>query len=467
MEHHHENQLVKRISKLVKENKELSQELRKLRDDYNELLRKHEEYEQIVTKYTEFKEVREVLHEERPPSLKFNMVTVLYADIYGFSEILPEILPEKHSQMLMDQLDHLFIKFDEIISKYPIEKIKTIGDSYMCAGGIPEKNITNPIEVVLAAFEILHMVSTFCEDQKAIWGIRLGIHTGPVTASVNGKIKITYDIKGDTVNIASRMESSGVNGKVLISVMTYELVKEFFDCEYYGKLPVKYKGNLDIYVVKGIKPELYADGKGIVPNQQFRTKFALIQFHDLQEMVLDMLEKGLPPNLFYHNLKHTVDVVTEVELIGWAEGISDEDVLLLKTAALFHDLGHTISYDSHELHGTEIARQILPKFNYSGDQIEKICKLIMSTKMPPNPTDLLEEIICDSDLDYLGRIDFIPVSNTLYEELKVRDKIGTLNDWNKMQLSFISNHQYFTKTARKLREVNKQIQIERIRKLIT
>lgn len=467
MENHRGNQFVKRISKLVKENKELSEELRKLRDEYNELLRKHEEYEQIVSKYTEFSEVKEVLLTEKAPSLKFNMVTVLYADIHGFSGILPGDIPEKHSQVLMDQLDDLFMKFDEIIAKYPIEKIKTIGDSYMCAGGIPEKNITNPVEVVLAAFEIIQAVSAYCAEKKAIWEIRLGIHTGPVTAVTSGKVKITYDIKGDTVNIASRLESSGINGKVLISVMTYELVKEFFDCEYYGKLPVKYKGNLDIYVVKGIKPELSVNELGIEPSQQFRTKFALIQFHDLQELILDMLEKELPGNLFYHNLKHTVDVVTEVELIGWAEGVSDEDLLILKTAALFHDAGHTISYDNHEFHGCQIAKQILPRFNYTVQQIEHVCRLIMSTKLPPKPSNLLEEIMCDSDLDYLGRIDFIPVSNTLYEELKVRDKIGTLNDWNKMQLSFISNHQYFTHTARKLREVNKQIQIERIRKLIT
>lgn len=467
MDHPQGNQLIKRISNLVLQNKELSQELRKLRDDYNELLRKNEEYEQIVAKYTEFAEVKEVLLNEKAPTLKFNMVTVLYADIHGLSEILPEDLPEKHSQMLMDQLDHLFMRFDEVIAKYPIEKIKTIGDSYMCAGGIPEKNITNPIEVVLAAFEIIQIGNRLSHENKTIWEICLGIHTGPVTAVASGKVKITYDIKGDTVNIASRMESSGIKGKVLISVMTYELVKEFFECDYYGKLPVKYKGNLDIYVVKGIKPELSERGEGLVPDKQFRTRFALIQFHDLQEMVLDMLERGLPSDLYYHNLKHTVDVVTEVELIGLAENVSDEDILILKTAALFHDAGHTISYDNHEFHGTEIARKILPIFNYGQEEIEKVCQLIMSTKMPPNPTSLLEEIICDSDLDYLGRIDFIPVSNTLYEELKVRDKMGTLNDWNKMQLSFISKHQYFTHTARRLREVNKQNQIERIRKLIT
>jgi hypothetical protein len=110
---------------------------------------------------------------------------------------------------------------------------------------------------------------------------------------------------------------------------------------------------------------------------------------------------------------------------------------------------------------------MLPKFNYTTEQIEKICSVIMSTQLPPKPTNLLESIICDSDLDYLGRSDFIPVSNTLYEELKAQNKMGSLNDWNKIQVRFISGHQYFTNTARSLREVNKQLQIERIQSLIT
>jgi hypothetical protein len=110
---------------------------------------------------------------------------------------------------------------------------------------------------------------------------------------------------------------------------------------------------------------------------------------------------------------------------------------------------------------------MLPKYNYSPEQIGKICSIIMSTKLPPKPTTLLENIICDSDLDYLGRSDFIPVSNTLFEELKAQNKMGSLNDWNKIQVRFISGHQYFTKTARSLREVNKKLQIERIQSLIT
>jgi hypothetical protein len=219
--------------------------------------------------------------------------------------------------------------------------------------------------------------------------------------------------------------------------------------------------------VIGLKPEFSINGEGILPNEAFRIKFGLIQFTDIQEIILDRLERELPGYLFYHNVKHTVDVVTEVELIGWGEGCTDEEILLLKTAGLFHDVGHTVAYDNHEYHGTVIAREMLPKYNYSPEQIEKICAIIMSTKLPPQPTNLLEDIICDSDLDYLGRSDFIPVSNTLFEELKAQNKMGSLNDWNKMQVKFISGHQYFTKTARSLREVNKQLQIERIQSLIT
>jgi hypothetical protein len=110
---------------------------------------------------------------------------------------------------------------------------------------------------------------------------------------------------------------------------------------------------------------------------------------------------------------------------------------------------------------------MLPKYNYSPEQIERICSIIMATKLPPKPMNLLENIICDSDLDYLGRSDFIAVSNTLYEELKAHSKMGSLNDWNKIQVKFISGHQYFTETARSLREVNKQLQIERIQSQIT
>jgi len=460
-------ELVKRIAKLAKQNQELEEHIKKLEKQYEKLVGDYEKVKALYEKISPMGVKESAESDRKEKSLKFNMATVLFSDINGIS-ILAEGID---SSSVMDELDEIMYEFEAIVARYKIEKIKTIGDTFMCAGGIPVKNITNPIDVVMAALEMKNFLAGYelnkRGDVKRFWELKIGIHTGPVTAAVSGKKKINYDIKGDTVNTASRIETVSENGMVLISVMTYELVKEFFDCEYFGKLPVKYKGDLQMYMVKGLKPEYCVDGKGAVPNDAFRIKFGLIQFTDMQELVLDKLERELPDYLFYHNVKHTVDVVTEVELIGWGEGCTDEEILLLKTAGLFHDAGHTVAYDDHEFHGAVIAREMLPKYNYTSEQIERICSVIMSTKLPPKPTNLLEEIICDSDLDYLGRSDFIPVSNTLFEELKAQNKMGSLNDWNKIQVKFISGHQYFTKTARSLREVNKNLQIERIRNLIT
>ena len=452
-------ELVKRIARLAKQNQELEEHIKKL--------------EKMNEKLTTDNERIKALYEKHSPegmkegSLKFNMATVLFADIHGFSRLVEGM----DSSAAMDELDEILFEFDAIVARFKIEKIKTIGDTYMCAGGIPVKNITNPVDVVMAAIEMRNFLGKFEIHERGkdnrIWDLKIGIHTGPVTATISGKKKVNYDIKGDTVNTASRVEAVSDNGTILISVMTYELVKEFLNCEYFGKLPVKYKDDLQMYKVKGLKSEFSVNGEGILPNDSFRIKFGLIQFTDIQEIILDKLEMELPDYLYYHNVKHTVDVVTEVELIGWGEGCTDEEILLLKTAGLFHDAGHTIAYDNHEYYGTQLAREMLPKYNYSPEQIERICSIIMATKLPPKPMNLLENIICDSDLDYLGRSDFIPVSNTLYEELKAHSKMGSLNDWNKIQVKFISGHQYFTETARSLREVNKQLQIERIQSQIT
>jgi class 3 adenylate cyclase len=459
-------ELVKRIAKLAKQNQELEFKLKELQKQSEKLIRDNEKYKALMEQLAPDKLALEGKLEKKPTSLKFKMATVLFAEIHGFSKISDTM----DSEALMDELDQIFFHFNATVEKYNMEKIKTIGDTYMCTGGVPVKNITNPIDVVMAALEMQNFLIKLEENnrknKKKIWDLKLGIHTGPVTANIAGKKKISYEIKGDTVNTATRIESAAEDGNIIISVMTYELIKEFFVCEYYGKMPVKYKSDLEMYVVKGLKPELSVDGKGVKSNSAFTIKFGLIQFTDIQEIILDKLEKELPDYLFYHNVKHTVDIVTEVELIGWAEGCTDEEILILKTAGLFHDAGHTIEYDNHEYHGTVLTREMLPKYNYTQEQIDRICEIIMSTQMPPKPKNLLESIICDSDLDYLGRSDFIPVSNTLYEELKEQNKIGKLTDWNKLQVKFISGHQYFTKTARSLREVNKQKQIERISELI-
>ncbi len=467
MDEQKERELLMRIANLIRENKELATQLKEVTDRSEKYAKENEHYEQILSKLPPDVLPKGVKTEMAPKTLRFKMVTVLYLDIQGFKNISEQI----GSSEVIDELDQIIFHFNSIADKFNIEKIKTIGDAYMCAGGVPVKNITNPIDVVLAALEMGAYLDDLKKEYEAnnrkFWDLRIGIHTGPVTATASGKKKVSYDIKGESVNIATRMATASDLAKINISINTYELVKEYFVCEYHGKIPVKYEGDMDMYYVKRLKPPFSEDRKvGVIPNDIFQVKYALRQFNDLQELILDKLERELPEYLYYHNYKHTIDVINQAELIGYGEGVDDEAILLLKTAALFHDAGHTVGYDNHEFFGTQIAHEWLPKYKYTKAQIERICEIIMATKLPPKPQTLLERIICDSDLDYLGRSDFIPVSNTLFKELKAQNKMGSLNDWNKIQVKFLSVHQFFTNTANSLREVNKQSQIERIKNLI-
>lgn len=181
----------------------------------------------------------------------FDLVTVMFTDFKGFTQISEKLSPSE----LVAEIDTCFKAFDNIITKYNIEKIKTIGDAYMCAGGLPVVNNSNIIDVVSAALEIqrfmLAHLETRKKEGKEAFEIRIGIHSGPVVAGIVGVKKFAYDIWGDTVNIASRMESSGEAGKVNISGTTYELIKDTFNCEYRGKIQAKNKGEIDMYFVEG------------------------------------------------------------------------------------------------------------------------------------------------------------------------------------------------------------------------
>lgn len=456
--------ILKHIAEIISQNKSLTTENENLNKQNERLSREIEKYKDLINKTTKADNIGNAISEKKSTVIRYRTATVLYADALGFDQITPQIDPK----MLVDSLDEMFIKLQEIVAKFPVRNIRTIGDSLMVVGGIPNKNITNPIEVLLAAIEMQYYFKDMQRSNAIgkIWKLRIGIHTGTVVADVSGKKRPHYEVKGDTVNLAARIRQFCEDGHILISATTYELVKDLFQCEYFNKMPVKYQGEIPLYTVTSIKPDYSLQGKGIIPNKRFSIRFNLIQFTDLQERILDKLEKELPPSLFYHNIKHTVDVVTQVELIGLGEGVTDEELLLLKTAALFHDAGHTISYDNHEYFGCLVAREMLTEFCYTSSQIDMICDLIMATKLPPKPANKLERIMCDADLDYLGRSDMIPVSNLLFMELKERSKIKSMRDWNSMQVQFITGHQYFTETARNLREVNKQLQIDRIRNLI-
>lgn len=182
--------------------------------------------------------------------------------------------------------------------------------------------------------------------------------------------------------------------------------------------------------------------------------------------ILEKLERELLPIYTYHGLHHTLDVLAVTKDLCKAEGIEAHETMLLKTAALYHDAGFTVSPKEHEATGCEIARAILPSFDYKSEDIERICGMIMATKIPQNPKNHLECIICDADLDYLGRDDFFPIGNTLFEELKALGILETSLQWNTMQVKFLENHAYHTITTQLLRETKKQAHIASVKVLL-
>jgi class 3 adenylate cyclase/HD superfamily phosphodiesterase len=438
-----------------------------IRERTEELLKENERAQDLLVNMLPKQTAQELKIKGKATTIRFDMVTVLFSDIQGFSQISEKMNPE----LLVERLDELFYQFDLIAEKYNLEKIKTIGDGYMCAGGIPEKNRTNPVDVLLAALEMQLFIKTFKFDEREIfhdWGLRIGVHTGSVIAGVIGRKKYMYDIYGVTVNTANRMEFFCERNEINISGSTWEYVKNYFICESRGKISVKYMGNIDMYFVKSIKPSLVEIHKGtIIPNQKFNNLMAKLRFEDLKDLILEKMRKELPANLYYHSVEHTIDVMIQVEYIGEAEKISEEDLLLLRTAALLHDIGFTIAYDKHEIFGVKIAGELLPQYLYSKEQIDSIGELIMCTRNFTKPANRLEQIMCDADLDYLGREDFEGLSKSLYMELAERKKVRSVEDWNKTQIRFIEKHFYFTETARRLRDAAKKQHLEKLRKMET
>ena len=179
----------------------------------------------------------------------FDAVTVMFTDFEGFTKIASSLPPSE----IVSELNDCFLKFDEIAEQHNLEKIKTMGDAYMCAGGLPLKNSSHPMDAILAAKKIIAFVQNrnahLATQGKPIWPIRIGIHTGELVAGVVGSKKFAYDIWGDTVNVASRMESSAGVGEINISEATYKLVNEKFHCKYRGEIEVKNKGKMGMYIV--------------------------------------------------------------------------------------------------------------------------------------------------------------------------------------------------------------------------
>ena len=183
----------------------------------------------------------------------YTLVTVMFTDFKNFTKLAENMTPQE----LVEEIHYCYSEFDKILSNHNVEKIKTIGDGYMAAGGLPVENKTNPVDTIMAALEIQRFMKAEKErrvrEKKVFFELRIGINTGPVVAGIVGIKKFAYDIWGDTVNIASRIESAGEVGDVTISGTTYECVKDSFNCIYKGKTEAKNKGMIDVYVAESRK----------------------------------------------------------------------------------------------------------------------------------------------------------------------------------------------------------------------
>lgn len=401
----------------------------------------------------------ELMAKGKATKIKYNFVTVLFSDIQGFTKIAEEMNPE----VLIDELDKFFFYFDSVVEKYGIEKIKTIGDAYMCAGGIPEKNRTNPVEVILAALEMRTYMDRLKKTSEVegmkYWDIRIGIHTGTVVAGVVGHKKLSYDIWGDTVNTASRMESSGEAGKINISGTTYEFVKDFFVCQFRGKMPVKYKGELEMYFVESIIPGLSDETGG--PNHKFIVKIQMIKVQDIEDMITKMFDDEAPPNLYFHNSSMVKNISNQVELLSTAEKLPEEEYVNLKLASVFLLTGFITDYEKPMEASSRLVEEILPRYGFSQENIEATKKIIKNSFINHNES-ISDNILHDARYDYLGRVDYMKLTEKLQRERTEYGKLCEGSEWIELQEKLLGANDFITDTARLLRSVSIEEQLKEL-----
>ncbi|MDC1384480.1 hypothetical protein N8329_00725, partial [Crocinitomicaceae bacterium] len=463
-----------RTQEIREQNKKIAEQNKKIQEEKNKVVRQQQllqiekdKTEKLLKNVIPASTAEELKKKGKASARAYKIVSVLFTDFVGFTHISDRMTATE----LVKKLDVYFTEFDKIIAKNNIEKIKTIGDAYMCAGGVPVRNNTNPIDTCVAALQIQAYMNKRKNDAIAndgeYWELRLGINTGEVTAGVIGSQRLAYDIWGATVNQAQRMEMMGAPGEVTVSGATYQHIEPYFECRFKGKAQSKSRGIIDMYIVERIKPELSAKGEGLIPNSRFHEivnlhLYSSINYYKAERHIMRLLEKHLSKALHYHSIAHSKDVVVAVEKIALSENVTDEGLFLLKSAANYHDAGFIEEYDNNEPIGARLAGEILPKYGYTDQHINKIKDLIFVTKIPHNPKDHLEEIICDADLDYLGRSDFHKIADKLRLELREHGKINSDRQWDEIQVGFLKMHKYFTNTAIKTRKKKKMENLKEV-----
>ena len=352
-------------------------------------------------------------------------VSILFCDFVGFTSISTQLPPE----ILIEELSNIFGEFDEICARNECMRIKTIGDAYLAASGLLKDDSNHAENLVHAGIEMVQYLENRNKTSDYNWRCRVGINSGSAIAGIVGKTRFIYDILGNDVNIAARVESSGKQMSVTITESTSSLLKSPFVLTSMGMTKLKGAGEMELFTIDPLGADLTSAKKEIFKR----------------------LQNELSADYTYHNFLHTLDVMNITKEICLQEKISEDDQLALYTAALYHDTGYLKGPHNHEQASCEIAKETLPKFGYPQDQIEKICHLIMATKIPRNPSNLLEKIICDADLDYLGRDDYSKIADQFKQEILLSGKSIEAEEWKNLQINFFNNHRFYTASSLKHR----------------
>lgn len=381
---------------------------------------------------------------------------VLFTDFVDFSMKSKSIKPLK----LVKRLEHYFTRFDQIVERYKLEKIKTIGDAYMALAGVTEDNEEPVLRAAMAALEMRDFMRNEREVSRALrkefWEIRIGIHVGPLVAGIIGDKKYSFDVWGDTVNIAARAQQLSEVDEITITSVVMDEIQPYVEGTHLGHVPIKKRGGtMEVFTLESIKKEhsLYGDGK--FPNANLRKKcqISTVDFEHMRNDIINHLKSNLPEDIIYHDLQHTLNVEKAAMRLGRLEGLTDEEMLLLRTAALYHDAGFIYTYHRNELHGVRLMERNLPRFGYDSEQIAVIRNMILATSRESKPVTLLEQLMCDADHDYLGRADYYVVSNKLRQEIEQFDEPMSEEDWMLFQIQFLEyEHEFFSITAKNIRE---------------
>jgi len=358
-------------------------------------------------------------------------------------------MSERLSPMdVVKTLNEYFDIMIEVIFKYNGTLDKIIGDALMVIYGAPIGSPDDAERALRTAIEMQQKLAELNHDRhlrgQEPLHVGIGLNTGKVVAgNIGSKEQMNYTVIGDAVNLSARLCSYAAAGQIIVSEPVRGLLQGNPDFAFKSLESIQVKGKSEKITIHDV---LY-----------FKHDLTVSMDARLG-MIEEFLTLNLPVHLVYHSIDHIRDVVEHAMLHGRNEGLGEKELALVKTAAWLHDIGYIWDEDHHEERGCRFVRENLPMWGFPKEDVDSVCSMIMATRIPQSPNGKMDMVLCDADLDYLGRSDYEPISLRLKTEISRRTKISE-SDWRDLQVRFFQSHCFFTSSARRLRDDTKKVNL--------